>query len=153
MGKRTITRATVTVNNSSGTALSARQFADITRLIKRVVRDQGLGTRDRGGTRISLSFVDDKVIRGLNKRYRKIDRATDVLSFEMGEDGMLGDIVISVDCAKRNAKRFEASLNDEIKRLVVHGALHLLGYDHETGDERLKMRKAEQKYLMSSAGG
>ena len=88
---------------------------------------------------ISVLFTDDTEMRELNKKYRGKDKSTDVLSFSMreGEDfpktekGNLGDIVISIDYATRQAKEFEVSLDDEIKRLLVHGCLHLLGYEHE----------------------
>lgn len=136
--------------------MPGRVLLGVKRVIANVVKSergkgQGAylaGRQARGKkAQVSLTFVDDKIIRGLNRKYRKIDRATDVLSFEMGEEGMLGDVVISLDTARRNAKRFKVSLDDEIKRLVAHGALHLLGYDHETRDGRCEMRKKEQIYL------
>ncbi len=95
---------------------------------------------------ISIVITDDENIRELNKTYRKIDSATDVLSFEMGEDGILGDIIISYETAQRNAKRYGKSLGDEMKRLVVHGVLHLLGFDHKNTYERKKMRLKEDQY-------
>ena len=105
------------------------------KLISKIIKKAGCQGR------INLLFVDDKKIQQLNRDYRHKDCATDVLAFPMGEDGVLGDMAISVDTAKRNAKRFGVSYNTEMKRLVVHGALHLLGYDH--GKE---MRHAEEIY-------
>jgi len=113
------------------------------RLIRKIVKAE---TGD-GRWEIGLKFVGDKEIRKLNKKFRKIDKATDVLSFEMNEDSILGDVVISKETAKRNAKRFKVSLNDEIKRLVIHGILHLLGYDHIKPQDRKKMRMLESKYF------
>lgn len=104
-------------------------------LIKKILTKEG----QKG--RINLVLINDQEIRELNKKFRRIDRATDVLSFNMNEDGVLGDIAISTDTAKRNAQRYRVSLPREMKRLVVHGVLHILGYDH--GEE---MRRAEKIY-------
>lgn len=108
-------------------------------------------------TEISLVFTDDKTIQELNKNYRGKDKPTDVLSFsqlENPEFGIepitLGDLVISVETAKRQAKKYEHSLQREIERLLIHGTLHLLGYDHEKVDKNIaqKMRRKE-KYVHS----
>ena len=95
---------------------------------------------------IEAVFVSDEGIRKLNRKFRKIDRATDVLSFEIGEEGILGEIIISKDTAKRNAKRYGVSFWQEVKRLAVHGALHLAGYDHLRKSDRMLMRKKEDHY-------
>lgn len=84
---------------------------------------------------ISLLITDDATIHQLNRDYRKVDKATDVLSFPMDEDGMLGDIAISLDTAKRQADDAEIGLDREVAFLFTHGLLHLLGYDHETSPE------------------
>ncbi len=91
---------------------------------------------------LSIVLVSDAQIRRLNKLYRNKDKPTDVLSFSIGEkvNGwlILGDIVISVDTAKRQAQELGYSLEEELKRLLVHGLVHLLGYDHELGGEEEK---------------
>jgi probable rRNA maturation factor len=91
---------------------------------------------------LSIVLVSDAQIKRLNKLYRNKDKPTDVLSFPIGEkvNGwlILGDIVISVDTAKRQAKELGYSLEEELKRLLVHGLVHLLGYDHELGGEEEK---------------
>jgi probable rRNA maturation factor len=91
---------------------------------------------------LSIVLVSDPQIKRLNKLYRNKDKPTDVLSFPIGEkvNGwlILGDIVISVDTARRQAKEFGYSLEEELKRLLVHGLVHLLGYDHELGGEEEK---------------
>ncbi|AHE96546.1 hypothetical protein THERU_07520 [Thermocrinis ruber] len=88
---------------------------------------------------LSIALVSDAQIKRLNKLYRNKDKPTDVLSFPIGEKVedwlILGDIVISVDTAKRQAQELGHSLEEEIKRLLVHGLVHLLGYDHELGGE------------------
>lgn len=91
------------------------------------------------GEELSILFCNDPYMQQLNNSYRGIDRTTDVLSFENGdeyedEEGKwkcVGDIAISLDTLPENAKYFEQSENDELKRLLVHGVLHLNGYDHE----------------------
>jgi probable rRNA maturation factor len=91
---------------------------------------------------LSIVLVSDAQIRRLNKLYRHKDKPTDVLSFPIGETVkgwlILGDIVISVDTAKRQAQELGYSLEEELKRLLVHGLVHLLGYDHELGGEEEK---------------
>jgi probable rRNA maturation factor len=91
---------------------------------------------------LSIVLVSDAQIKRLNRLYRNKDKPTDVLSFPIGEkvNGwlILGDIVISVDTAKRQAQELGYSLEEELKRLLVHGLVHLLGYDHELGGEEEK---------------
>lgn len=108
---------------------------------------------------ISVRFVDDAEIQKLNKKYRGVDSATDVLSFPLGQDGaydknpetgslMLGDIVISIPRAVEQADRFEHSFQREIAFLTVHSMLHLLGYDHSgEGLEQVRMREKEEAVL------
>jgi probable rRNA maturation factor len=95
-----------------------------------------------GKVELSIALVSDAQIKRLNKRYRNKDKPTDVLSFPIGEKVedwlILGDIVISVDTAKRQAQELGHSLEEELKRLLVHGLVHLLGYDHELGGEEEK---------------
>ncbi|MCC8135700.1 MAG: rRNA maturation RNase YbeY [Ruminococcus sp.] len=109
---------------------------------------------------VSVSFVSNNEIKNLNKIYRKKDSVTDVLSFPLTEsDGtveinqetgavLLGDIVISLETAVKQAANFGHSLEREVGFLTVHSMLHLLGYDHETGqlDQRI-MREKEESVL------
>lgn len=108
---------------------------------------------------VSVSFVDNAQIKNLNKEFRNIDRSTDVLSFPLGENGeydlnnetnayLLGDIVISLETAMKQAEIYGHSLEREIGFLTVHSMLHLLGYDHESSplDERI-MREKEESIL------
>lgn len=91
--------------------------------------------------RFTVALVSDRRIAALNRRYRRQARATDVLSFSSRGDGYLGDIVISAETARRQARRFGHALDDEIKLLMLHGLLHLLGYDHERDDGRMNRRE------------
>ncbi len=108
---------------------------------------------------ISVTFVDDERIHELNKMHRDVDKSTDVLSFPLGENGvydknpengacLLGDIVISVETAVRQAYTYGHSLQREMGFLTVHSMLHLLGYDHVNGGiEAVHMREKEEHVL------
>ena len=106
---------------------------------------------------ISLSFVDDKTIQQLNKQYLNRDKPTNVLSFSLqeGEFGnvnphILGDIVISVDTAQADAAQSTLTLEQEIDFLIIHGLLHLLGYNHEnTTKEETKKMQVKEKDLFA----
>ena len=106
------------------------------------------------GEELSLLFCDDAFIQELNKNYRQIDSATDVLSFENGdeyedEEGTwfcAGDIIISVQTLPKNAAYFEVDENSELKRLLVHGLLHLNGMDH--GDEHIEKGVAPEGEML-----
>lgn len=112
-----------------------------------------------GSAEVSVTFVNDGQIQELNKEYRNIDRPTDVLSFPLGENGvydtnldtgakLLGDIVISMETAVKQAKELNHPLQREIGFLTVHSMLHLLGYDHENGGiEEVRMREKEETVL------
>jgi len=107
-------------------------------------------------------IVGDARMQELNREYRKIDSPTDVLAFAMGEGEfadinphILGDVVISAQRAKEQAERAGHNLVDELRLLAVHGTLHLLGYEDETGPGRTRMRRRERKYLgpVQKSGG
>jgi probable rRNA maturation factor len=104
---------------------------------------------------ISITFVDDVTIQRINKQYLDKDRPTNVISFSLqeGEFGninpeILGDIVISVDTAQREAEKGNLRLDEEILFLMIHGLLHLLGYNHEnTSKENSRKMKQKEKEL------
>ncbi|MCP9438718.1 MAG: rRNA maturation RNase YbeY [Nitrospira sp.] len=102
---------------------------------------------------LSVELVGDGRMRRLNRLYRGTDRTTDVLAFAMREARspcrrLLGDVVISVPTAMRQAKEAGRSLNEEIAALLVHGVLHLCGYDHERNEQEAeRMRRREQAVL------
>jgi probable rRNA maturation factor len=101
--------------------------------VRRVLTRVARAARSRA-KEVSVLFCADDRMRSLNRRYRGKDRATDVLAFPAGPgtDGFLGDIVISVPYAAREARRRADTREREIDRLLLHGFLHLMGYDHET---------------------
>jgi probable rRNA maturation factor len=104
------------------------------------------------GRELSLSLVSDRGIRALNRRFRGQDRATDVLSFPQAEPrarggGPVGDVVISLPAALRQAGEGGWSLARELRRLLAHGLLHCLGHDHGTRAQALRMARAERRLL------
>jgi probable rRNA maturation factor len=99
----------------------------------------------QSGSSATIAFVSDKTIRGLNRQFRGIDKATDVLSFPAGDtdETNLGDIAISVDTADAQATENGLKFDEEVAQLILHGLLHLCGYDHETDNgemNRLEVR-------------
>ena len=119
-------------------------------VVKTVLETEGLPLEYE----VSITFVDIDEIHKLNKEFRNVDRPTDVLSFPMDEDfsiegvdTMLGDIVISMDIAKDQAKDFGHSLDREIMYLTAHSMLHLLGYDHMDEAEKIEMRAREKEVM------
>lgn len=122
--------------------------------VKRVLEDLECHEKE-----LSILFTDDEHMAVLNRQYRGKEGATDVLSFSMLEepDGdllpafesvMLGDVVISVDTALRDAKELEQSFEKTVDRLMIHGILHLLGYDHEKSSVgAIRMREEEERLI------
>ena len=112
-----------------------------------------LGAVGEDASTVSISLVDDATIRELNHVHRGKDRPTDVLSFPMyepdedhvGDERFIGDIVISIDTARRQAAEYDAPLQNEIYRLLIHGLLHLLGHDHMEPEERAQMEAEERR--------
>lgn len=101
---------------------------------------------------IAVVLTDDTTSRSLNRRWRRIDRATDVLSFDYGtrEGRVSGDLVISLDRLRAQARRFRVTPGEELARLVIHGALHLAGHDHHAAGPRRVMRALERRALAAS---
>lgn len=108
---------------------------------------------------LAIALVSDARIRSLNRRYRRVDRPTDVLAFPAADESappdrsahVLGDIVISRQTARRQARDAGHSLAAELRVLALHGLLHLLGYDHHQQTDRARMRRVEAR--LRAAGG
>ena len=125
-----------------------REIEDI---VNRLLRSEGVASS------VDIIFVDDGFMRKINRRFTKRRKTTDVLSFGMNEgENMgvdypgLGDIYVSLDQAKRQAAEYRISLKEETSRLVIHGLLHLLGYDHKDRKQAEKMKEKEEAYLNRS---
>lgn len=130
------------------------------RRLKRVARTL-LSAIGEERSAISISLVGDAEIRALNHRHRGKDKPTDVLSFPLadaatqsdlpGPQRLLGDVVISVEAARRQAAEYDAPLEKEIDRLLIHGILHVVGHDHEKARERAHM-EGEERRLAAAIG-
>ncbi|MCB9496949.1 MAG: rRNA maturation RNase YbeY [Fibrobacteria bacterium] len=95
---------------------------------------------------VDIIFQDPQAQRALNLQWRGLDRTTDVLSFPYEEPGLFGELYIDPVLAAEQATRYRHSLHREMRRLIVHGCLHLCGYDHGTTPERRRMRALENQY-------
>lgn len=109
---------------------------------------------------VSILLCDDDTIHQLNKDYRRKDKPTDVLAFALREGeaarfagDMLGDVVISIDTARRQAAEHDRSLIDEVRFLLAHGMLHLVGYDHATKAEERRMMALTDALLGAELAG
>lgn len=105
---------------------------------------------------VSIAFVPQKRIRELNKKYRKKDKTTDVLAFRESDkninfknDKFLGEVIISLDDVDTNSKKFKVCFESEFARILIHGILHLFGYDHMKKNEELKMTTIQNNILQS----
>ena len=130
--------------------------ADVTAAVERILSYLG----EDGD--FSIHFVSDEEIRALNRSYREKDEATDILTFALsdgdafpeieGEEKELGDIFISLESMHRNADAFSVSDDEELHRLLIHGVLHLLGYDHSTNDFSTEPMLIKQEGMMKELG-
>ncbi|PIE97914.1 MAG: rRNA maturation RNase YbeY [Treponema sp.] len=128
-------------------------IAEIERFLDKVLFDLNYENWE-----LSVVFCNDEFIRNLNKQYRNIDAPTDVLSFEQGDryidenDEVIfiaGDIVISFESLYFNVKEFSVNLNEELKRLLIHGVLHLGGMDHEDNSPDQEMLQKQENLLLT----
>lgn len=101
---------------------------------------------------LSVLLVDDKRIAELNAQWRSVEGATDVLSFPQGDEVLLGDLVISVDTAQRQGEARGHSLEVELRILLLHGLLHLLGFDHEKGEDDHREMAEREAEVMAELG-
>ena len=131
------------VRKDGGRAISSRKLRKVALKVLELV--------EKGQAELSIALVGNAEIRTLNAKFRKKDYPTDVLSFPAGDElptgvRLLGDVVISVEKAREQAKQRERALNEEMVTLLIHGVVHLLGYDHERSakDARI-MGRLERK--------
>jgi probable rRNA maturation factor len=139
----------VRVSFSGRRALAGKRRAALAALLARILDEHG----EEGA--VSIAFVGDAEIRKLHLDFLGKDQATDVLSFplaepaEAGPGRLAGEVVVSVDTARREAARRGRRLEDELALYAVHGVLHLVGYDDREPAARRRMRRAERRYLRS----
>lgn len=130
----------------------------VRRFLGRVLAELGLRNVE-----VSVSFVTDASIRELNRQYRGLDEPTDVLSFvqsdgegfpqEPGKPRPLGDLVVSLETLNNNAIYFRIPFDEELRRVLIHGALHLSGEDHKTNDPSERMLTRQEELLCKLKGG
>jgi len=134
----------VLIHNAHASASVSPTFSrQSAALVRRI-----LAAEKRKSYEVSLILTTNPAIRNLNRKYRKKDRATDVLAFGFYPDRPTrtdyGDIYISLDRARQQATAYRVTFNQELRRLIVHGVLHLCGYDHQsTRAEKALTRKTE----------
>jgi len=119
---------------------------NLIRLVEKILLYLDLSARSE----LCVSLVSDRDMRKLNRQYRQIDSTTDVLCFPQKSEAtpdLLGDIVISYETAVRHSLRLEITVEEELRLLVVHAVLHLLGFDHKKKKERDAMREKEKEVL------
>jgi len=126
--------------------------ASLVRVIERVLAAVG-----EAQSELSVELVGDPRMRLLNREYRKQNRPTDVLAFPMRESDnpcptLLGDVVISVPTARRQASKDGRSLDDELATLLVHGVLHLCGYDHERNEKEAALMRRRERAILKTIG-
>ncbi|MEW6273280.1 MAG: rRNA maturation RNase YbeY [Thermodesulfobacteriota bacterium] len=149
-------RATVTVNVSA-----ARGMAKHAPLLRRLAR-AALRHLGEDGSELSIALVGDDEMQRLNRDYRGKDRPTDVLAFAQREgeglpgeaaSGLLGDVVIALPTAERQASERGHGVERELAELLVHGVLHLLGYDHERSPAEARRMFAKARKVLAALGG
>ena len=127
--------------------LDRKTKSNIKKIARLVLKELGVP----GDSELSISFIDDAQMRELNRNYRNINRTTDVLSFPQGEGPdftLLGDIIISIETAIRHANSYGVTQHEELKKLIIHGILHLLGHDHKKKKETQIMREKEKELVI-----
>ena len=112
-------------------------------------RARGAGKRKRS---LTVALADDKRVRALNNRDRRKDKPTNVLSYPSGERAFLGDVVLARQTVWREAREQKKTPADHMAHLVVHGTLHLLGYDHETSDADAERMEALERRILKGSG-
>ena len=136
---------------------------DIEQLIEQCTRAALEEEEITEDAQVSVTLVDNEAIREINREHRDIDRATDVLSFPLGDEDsfdtdpetgaiLLGDIVISLERAAEQAKEFGHSFRREVAFLITHSLFHLLGYDHVNGEDEEKLMFGKQEKVLDKLG-
>ena len=139
----------IEINNLSKSSLDKKTFSTVAKKV--------LSGENRETETLSLAFVDKEEIKKLNRKFRKKNKATDVLSFELrfplakedvGKNVYLGEIIICPEIVRENAKGQKNSFKNEMLKVFIHGILHLCGYDHEKSErEAEEMESRQEKYL------
>ncbi len=125
-----------------------RALPGVERLVRKAAR-AAIGRKDRS---LTVALADDKRVRALNRRDRKKDKPTNVLSYPSGEKSFLGDVVLARQTIWREARSQKKAPADHLAHLVVHGTLHLLGHDHETSEADAERMEALERRILAKLG-
>jgi probable rRNA maturation factor len=136
------------LTSSCSTGAWAKALPGVERLVRRAVR-AALGKKVCS---LTVALSDDKGVRALNKRDRGKAKPTNVLSYPSGEKVFLGDVVLARQTVWREARSQQKTPADHVAHLVVHGTLHLLGHDHETGDADAERMEALERRILKKLG-
>jgi probable rRNA maturation factor len=148
MTRATKRRSRTTVNIVLLDGAWTRSLPGVERLVRKAVR-AAIGDRKRS---ITVALADDKRVRALNARDRKKNKPTNVLSYPSGEGIFLGDVVLARQTVWREAKSQGKTVADHVAHLIVHGTLHLMGYDHETSDADAERMEARERRVLARLG-
>jgi probable rRNA maturation factor len=130
----------IEINNLTNFTVDKKIFSTVAKIV--------LKGENRVTDNVSLAFVGKEEIKKLNKKFRKKNKPTDVLSFDLGEKDYLGEVIICPEVVKENSSKYKVDFKKEMLKVFVHGVLHLLGYDHEKSErEARKMEDKQEKYL------
>jgi len=126
----------------------SRALPGVERLVRKAAR-AAIGIKNRS---LTVALADDKRVRALNRRDRTKDEPTNVLSYPSGEKSFLGDVVLARQTVWREAREQKKTPADHLAHLVVHGALHLLGHDHETSKADAERMEALERRILAKLG-
>ena len=132
------------LHNESNIKVDSSSARDLLNLVLSANRHQS--------AKVDIIITDDESLRLMKKEYFNQDLYTDVIAFNIEEDPFEGEIYISHQRVKENAEKYKQSFNRELKRVIIHGALDLCGYDDQTSEEKSIMRSMEENYLAEFSG-
>jgi probable rRNA maturation factor len=133
----------IEINNQTSFRLDKKKLSTVA---KKVIKGENKEIEN-----LSIAFVGSADIKKLNKKYRHKNKPTDVLSFEGDKkiDYSLGEVIICPEIVKENAEKFKTRFENELVKILIHGILHLCGYDHEKSEkEAVEMEKKEEQYIL-----
>ena len=131
----------IEINNLSKISIDKKFFSTVAKKV--------LSGENRGTETLSLAFVGKEEIKSLNKKFRKKNKETDVLSFALSEKNYLGEIIICPEVVKENAKENGIPAKRELLKVFIHGILHLCGYDHEKSEKEAKLMEAREEFYLN----
>ena len=126
------------------TLFRIKNWRKVKKLVEKVISEEGKISGD-----LNFIVTNDTILKEINTKFLKHNYFTDVVSFDYSEDDTVtGEVYISIDNVKKNARNYEVSCENELIRVIIHGVLHICGYDDRTGIERNVMRRVENYWLM-----